>query len=115
MLVLDVPFYTVVTYLPMYEDTSMFASIMRVFFYVTWLYMMLPMMSADCFPITHLVTLTHKFITLCHHFERMREQFDHDVLVIRRREAVEKLKRGFLDGVRMHQKLLRFLLNFFTA
>nr|QZH55126.1 odorant receptor 30 [Achelura yunnanensis] len=100
------PFYTVVTYLPHYDDNSSVASFCRVFFYVTWLYMMLPMMSADCMPITHLIIMTNKFITLCHHFERIRAQHDTDVLTIGNKEALEKLKANCLEGIRMHQKLL---------
>ncbi|CAH0588027.1 unnamed protein product [Chrysodeixis includens] len=100
------PFYTVVTYLPLYDDNSVVALIFRIFFYITWLYMMLPMMSADCMPITHLITLTYKFITLCHHFERIRTEFDSDVLSKNKRMAIDKLKAGCLQGIRMHQKLL---------
>ncbi|KAM3965506.1 LOW QUALITY PROTEIN: olfactory receptor 8 [Aphomia sociella] len=100
------PFYTVVTYLPYYEDDSSIASFFRVFFYATWLYMMLPMMSADCLPIIHLITMAYKFITLCHHYERIREEFDRDILTMDNRRAVEKLKAGFLDGILIHQKLL---------
>ncbi|XP_013183620.1 putative odorant receptor 85d [Amyelois transitella] len=101
-----VPFYTVVTYLPYYDDDSTIASFFRVFFYVTWLYMMLPMMSADCLPIAHLVMLAFKFMTLCHHYDRIREEFDHDVLTLNKKRAVEKLKAGFLEGILMHQQLL---------
>ncbi|KAL0821070.1 hypothetical protein ABMA28_005702 [Loxostege sticticalis] len=99
------PFYTVVTYLPFYDDTSMTASLFRVFFYITWLYMMLPMMSADCMPITHLIIMTHKFITLCHHFEKIREDFDENVAV-NKKHALETLKKGCLEGIFMHQKLI---------
>ncbi|XP_022824923.1 uncharacterized protein LOC111355341 [Spodoptera litura] len=100
------PFYTVVTYLPVYDDNSAVALFFRIFFYITWLYMMLPMMSADCMPITHLITMTYKFITLCHHFERIRSEFDSNIKVMNKREAIDKLKAGCLEGIRMHQKLL---------
>nr|XP_021187731.2 uncharacterized protein LOC110374378 [Helicoverpa armigera] len=100
------PFYTVVTYLPFYDDNSVVALIFRIFFYITWLYMMLPMMSADCMPITHLITMTYKFITLCHHFERIRTEFDEDTKIMNKREAIDKLRAGCLEGIRMHQKLL---------
>ncbi|KAI5651397.1 7tm odorant receptor domain-containing protein [Phthorimaea operculella] len=100
------PFYTVVTYLPTYDDESVYASGFRIFFYVTWLYMMLPMMSTDCLPITHLITITHKFKTLCQHYENIREQFDEDIKVGPKARAVKKLKTGCLEGILMHQKLL---------
>lgn len=64
------------------------------------------MMSADCMPITHLITMTYKFVTLCHHFERIRAQFEKDVLVMTKAKAVKKLKAGCLEGILMHQKLL---------
>ncbi|XP_063829790.1 odorant receptor 2a-like [Ostrinia nubilalis] len=99
------PFYTVVTYLPLYEDNSTTASFFRIFFYVTWLYMMLPMMSADCMPITHLIVMTHKFITLCRHFERIREDFDKNI-VTNKKQALAILKQGCLQGIAMHQKLM---------
>ncbi|XP_049872168.1 uncharacterized protein LOC126371019 [Pectinophora gossypiella] len=100
------PFYTVVTYLPKYADESVTAAGFRIFFYITWLYMMLPMMSADCLPITHLITMTHKFITLCQHYERIRQQFDEDINIIPKAQAIEKLKAGCLEGIQMHQKLM---------
>ncbi|XP_075979648.1 uncharacterized protein LOC142978917 [Anticarsia gemmatalis] len=100
------PFYTVVTYLPFYDDNSVVALIFRIFFYITWLYMMLPMMSADCMPITHLITMTYKFITLCHHYESIRKEFEQDLLTMNKTEATEKLKARCLEGIRMHQKLL---------
>ncbi|XP_034833170.1 odorant receptor 4-like [Maniola hyperantus] len=100
------PFYTVVTYFPHYQDDSIIASILRVFFYMTWLYMMLPMISADCMPIIHLITIAYKFITLCQHFERIRQDFDKNVFVMRNEEATKLLKAGYLKGIRMHQKLM---------
>lgn len=66
---------------------------------------MLPMMSADCMPITHLITMTHKFVTLCRHFERIREEFDEAVLEDKKR-ALEMLKISFKEGIFMHQKLI---------
>ncbi|KAJ0175160.1 hypothetical protein K1T71_009301 [Dendrolimus kikuchii] len=100
------PFYTVVTYLPPYESKSIISSIFRVIFYIIWLYMMLPMMSADCMPITHLITMAYKFITLCHHFERIRDEFDQDILRMSKKCAAEKLRLGCVEGIKMHQKLL---------
>ncbi|CAH0399497.1 unnamed protein product [Chilo suppressalis] len=101
-----VPFYTVVTYLPYYNDDSTIASCVRIFFYITWLYMMLPMMSADCMPITHLITMTHKFMTLCQHFNRIRKEFEKDALIMDKQRALEKLKEGVLQGIQIHQKLM---------
>ncbi|XP_063540047.1 uncharacterized protein LOC134749071 [Cydia strobilella] len=101
-----VPFYTVVTYWPAYEDSTMIAAIFRVLFYITWLYMMLPMMSVDCMPITHLICISYKFVTLRRHFERIREEFDGDLVTMRKDEAEEKLWIGCLEGIKMHQKLL---------
>ncbi|GBP60211.1 hypothetical protein EVAR_81357_1 [Eumeta japonica] len=90
----------------MYEDDSMIAKIFRVFFYITWLYMMLPMMSADCFPITHLIALNYKFVTLRHHFEEIRRVFDVDFLSDKEL-ALRKLKAGCIEGILIHQKLLK--------
>ncbi|CAH2232303.1 jg21685 [Pararge aegeria aegeria] len=109
------PFYTVVTYLPHYQDDSVTASIFRVFFYMTWLYMMLPMISADCMPIIHLITIAYKFITLCQHYERIRRKFDENVLNMRNEAAAMVLKAGCLDGIRMHQKLMLKYLNYQKA
>ncbi|VVC95244.1 unnamed protein product [Leptidea sinapis] len=75
------PFYTVVTYLPQYDDTSTTADIVRSFFYFTWLYMMLPMMSTDCMPIIHLILLAHKFKTLCLYFEGLRTNLDKQIIL----------------------------------
>ncbi|XP_048484714.1 uncharacterized protein LOC105381756 [Plutella xylostella] len=100
------PFYTVVTYYPKYEDTSTTADVFRVLFYIIWVVMMMPMIFADCFPITHVIILSFKFITLRRHFERVREVFDEDLLM-KRSDAVERMGDGFLQGILMHQKLIR--------
>ncbi|XP_063367808.1 uncharacterized protein LOC134656236 [Cydia amplana] len=100
------PFYTVVTYWPAYEDPTVIAAIFRVFFYVTWLYMMLPMMSVDCIPIAHLICIAYKFVTLRRHFERIREEFDGDLVTMRKEDAEEKLWIGCLEGIKMHQRLM---------
>lgn len=84
----------------------MIAGIFRVFFYLTWLYMMLPMMSADCMPITFLICIAFKFITLRRHFEKIRENFDKDMLTIDKKDAVRNLRSGCLEGILMHQKLM---------
>ncbi|XP_047996256.1 uncharacterized protein LOC125234112 [Leguminivora glycinivorella] len=99
------PFYTVVTYWPAYEDLTTIAAIARIFFYITWLYMMLPMMSADCAPIAHLICIAYKFQTLRRHFEKIREEFDGD-LVMGREGAEERLWSGCLEGIKIHQKLM---------
>lgn len=62
-------------------------------------------MSADCMPITHLITMTHKFITLCRHFEKIREDVDKGI-VIDKKKALKKLKKGCMEGIIMHQKLI---------
>ncbi|XP_047506493.1 uncharacterized protein LOC125050599 [Pieris napi] len=100
-----VPFYTVVTVYPSFNDISMLATLMRAFFYITWLYMMLPMMAADCMPIIHLITMAYKFMTLCHRFEAISEAFKREVK-ISKTHAISVLKIKFLEGIVIHQKLL---------
>ncbi|VVC95242.1 unnamed protein product [Leptidea sinapis] len=100
------PFYTVVTYLPQYDDTSTTADIVRSFFYFTWLYMMLPMMSTDCMPIIHLILLAHKFKTLCLYFEGLRTNLDKQIILVGRNNAEDMLRRSFIEGIIMHQKLI---------
>ncbi|XP_022131187.2 odorant receptor 4-like [Pieris rapae] len=100
-----VPFYTVVTVYPSFNDISMLATLVRVFFYITWLYMMLPMMAADCMPIIHLITMAYKFKTLCHRFEAISEAFKREVK-ISKTHAISMLKVKFLEGIVIHQKLL---------
>nr|WCC57412.1 odorant receptor 12 [Papilio glaucus] len=100
------PFYTVVTYFPSYDNTSSLASVLRVFFYMTWLYMMLPMMSADCLPIVHLILMAYKFITLCNHFKKISKDFSRNTRNMRKESAILKLKFGCTQGILMHQKLI---------
>lgn len=102
------PFYTVVTVLPHYESCSTFASFFRIFFYITWLFMMLPMMSADCMPITHLIIMANKNVTLCRYFKKIRSEFDEDVFKMSKKESVNKLKAGCLEGIKIHQKLILY-------
>nr|WCC57529.1 odorant receptor 12 [Papilio memnon] len=100
------PFYTVVTYYPGYDSTTYVASVLRVFFYMTWLYMMLPMMAADCLPIVHLIVMAYKFITLCNHFKKISKEFSRDKTNMRKESAILKLKFGCMQGILMHQKLI---------
>ncbi|XP_046966883.1 uncharacterized protein LOC124534886 [Vanessa cardui] len=110
VLVEGTPFYTVVTYLPTYYDETLAASVFRVFFYVTWLYMMLPMIAADCMPIIHVIIMAYKFITLCHHYEKIRIAFERNLLVMPNEAATRILKEGCIAGIKMHQKL-KFLVE----
>ncbi|XP_013169651.1 PREDICTED: uncharacterized protein LOC106119282 [Papilio xuthus] len=100
------PFYTVVTYYPSYNSTTDVASALRVFFYMTWLYMMLPMMAADCLPIVHLIIMAYKFITLCNHFKNISKDFTRNKTNMRKESAVLKLKFGCMQGILMHRKLI---------
>ncbi|CAH2087092.1 unnamed protein product [Euphydryas editha] len=102
----DTPFYTVVTYFPGYYDDSILANIFRVFFYITWLYMMLPMISVDCMPIIHLILMTYKFITLCHYYESLRATFEKNLTVMSNEDAAKILKAGCIEGIKIHQKLM---------
>ncbi|XP_013140405.1 PREDICTED: uncharacterized protein LOC106104810 [Papilio polytes] len=99
------PFYTVVTYYPGYDSTTYVASVLRVFFYMTWLYMMLPMMAADCLPIVHLIIMAYKFITLCNHFKKISKEFRRNKTNTRKESAILKLKLGCMQGILMHRKL----------
>nr|WCC57469.1 odorant receptor 12 [Papilio machaon] len=100
------PFYTVVTYYPSYNSTTHVASALRIFFYMTWLYMMLPMMAADCLPIVHLIIMAFKFITLCNHFKKISKDFSRNKTNMRKESAVLKLKFGCMQGILMHRKLI---------
>lgn len=104
--ILDRPFYTVVTYLPRYEDNSNAAKIFRILFYLLWMGMMPAMLSIDCLPIVHLIAIAYKFKTLCRHYKRIREEFDKDLLTMPKERAIVKWRAGYLDGIKMHQKLM---------
>ncbi|OWR52357.1 olfactory receptor 8 [Danaus plexippus plexippus] len=106
VLVEGTPFYTVVTYIPDYYDESIIANALRIFFYMTWLYMMLPMMATDCMPIVHLITMAHKFKTLRHYFEDIRVEFDENLTIMGTEPAANLLTARFLNGVTMHHKLM---------
>ncbi|XP_045538877.1 uncharacterized protein LOC106712496 [Papilio machaon] len=103
------PFYTVVTYYPSYNSTTHVASALRIFFYMTWLYMMLPMMAADCLPIVHLIIMAFKFITLCNHFKKISKDFSRNKTNMRKESAVLKLKFGCMQGILMHRKLISII------
>nr|AQQ73492.1 olfactory receptor 8 [Heliconius melpomene rosina] len=100
------PFYTVVTYFPSYYDNSFMASTFRVFFYMTWLYMMLPMIAADCMPIVHLIIMAYKFVTLCNYYDRIRRNFYNNLKIMNNQSAARILKLQCLRGILLHQKLM---------
>ncbi|XP_050667296.1 uncharacterized protein LOC126967026 [Leptidea sinapis] len=68
--------------------------------------MMLPMMSTDCMPIIHLILLAHKFKTLCLYFEGLRTNLDKQIILVGRNNAEDMLRRSFIEGIIMHQKLI---------
>lgn len=73
---------------------------------MTWLYMMLPMIAADCMPITHLIIMAYKFVSLCNYYDRIREDFSKNLLIMNNQTAAKILKSDCLNGIKMHQKLM---------
>ncbi|XP_045450482.1 uncharacterized protein LOC123659278 [Melitaea cinxia] len=102
----ETPFYTVVTYFPGYYDESVIASVFRVFFYMTWLYMMLPMISVDCMPIIHLIIMAYKFVTLCRYYQRIRKRFEWNLTIMSNEDAAKILMVECIEGIKIHQKLM---------
>ncbi|XP_053611526.1 uncharacterized protein LOC128675845 [Plodia interpunctella] len=101
-------FVTIVTYYPSFEDNSMVATLFRVFTTAVLFMMMMTMIvSVDSFTMAYLIMLKYKFKTLRHYFERLRLDFDKINKSGDQRLAAEKLTDGLVEGIVMHQKLLK--------
>lgn len=99
---------TVVTYYPKFEDDSMGATFARVLATVILYFLMITMiMSVDSFTMIYLIMYKYKFITLKQYFENLREEVS---ALNARREydmATEKMAAGLVEGIQMHNTLLR--------
>ncbi|XP_022834383.1 uncharacterized protein LOC111362088 [Spodoptera litura] len=101
-------FVTVVTFYPKFEDDSMGATSARVLATVILFILMITMiMSVDSFTMIYLIMYKYKFITLKQYFENLREEIN---ALNARREydmAAEKMAAGLVEGIQMHNTLLR--------
>ncbi|XP_013183707.1 uncharacterized protein LOC106129648 [Amyelois transitella] len=101
-------FVTVVTFYPGFEDDSTSATMFRVFTTVVLFLMLMTMfLTVDSFTMAYLIMLKYKFITLRHYFERLRLEFDEINKSGNTRLAAEKLANGLVEGIVMHQELLK--------
>nr|AQQ73501.1 olfactory receptor 21 [Heliconius melpomene rosina] len=99
-------FVTAVTYYPSYDDNSLLATITRIFMTMALFMMMLTMIvSVDCFAVVILIMYKYKFITLKNYFQNLRLEFE--AFDIQENCSGEKLLKGLIDGIIMHEKLLR--------
>ncbi|KAF9422452.1 hypothetical protein HW555_001850 [Spodoptera exigua] len=101
-------FVTVVTYYPKFEDDSILATSGRVLTTVILYILMITMiLSVDSFTMIYLIMYKYKFITLKQYFENLRKEVS---MLNARKEydmATEKMASGLIEGIQMHNKLLR--------
>ncbi|KAL4710958.1 hypothetical protein ACJJTC_017923 [Scirpophaga incertulas] len=68
-------YVTVVTYYPSYEDNSLFANIIRIFFTFVFVHFLICMVfGLDGFTVTHFIMYKYKFITLRRYFNSLRDE-----------------------------------------
>ena len=97
-----------VTYYPKFEDDSILATSVRVLTTVVLYIMMISMiLSVDTFTMVYLIMYKYKFMTLKQYFENLKTEFfalndrgEHDM-------ATEKLADGLVEGIKMHNTLIR--------
>ncbi|XP_072938092.1 uncharacterized protein [Epargyreus clarus] len=101
-------FATVITYYPAFEDNSILANAFR-FFTTAVLFVMLMTMilTVDAFTMVNLIMYKYKFITLRHYFETLGREFDENNVQGNSKQAVERLTNGFVEGITMHNELIR--------
>lgn len=105
------PLILVACYWPKYEDTSLPATIARFSLIIILHYIILILSFMDCFVFTHLIILRYKFRTLRRYFMNLAIEYennDKDIEEIK----VDKMRNGFIDGIKMHQNLLRYAIFF---
>ncbi|KOB66659.1 Odorant receptor 22 [Operophtera brumata] len=104
----DSHFVTIVTYYPAYEDDSVIATVFRVFTTGILFVMMLSMiLTVDSFTMVYLIMYKYKFITLRIYFENLRADIDNLNKLGKKILAVEKLTKGLVEGIVMHNEVLR--------
>ena len=67
--------------------------------------MLTMIVSVDSFAVVILIMYKYKFITLKNYFENLRLEFE--AFNIQENCSGEKLLKGLIDGIIMHEKLLR--------
>ncbi|XP_028159326.1 odorant receptor 7a-like isoform X2 [Ostrinia furnacalis] len=108
-------FVTVVTYYPSYEDDSFWANGFRIFNTIVLLMLMMTMIvSVDSLTITYLIMFKYKFITLRHYFKTCSQDF-FKLNDVDPRLAADKLTDGIVEGIVMHNELLRMVKDFDQA
>lgn len=69
--------------------------------------MMVPMITVDSVAVTLMITLKYKFITLRNYFERLPEDFSEVKKTLSKVEAADYLRERIVEGIVMHQELLK--------
>ncbi|KAM3965508.1 LOW QUALITY PROTEIN: uncharacterized protein ACR2FA_000355 [Aphomia sociella] len=101
-------FVTIVTCYPTYEDNSLIATVVRIITTIILCLMMMTMIiSVDSYTLANLIMYKYKLITLRHYFENLREEFDKTSKSGNLELAAEKLTNGFVEGIVMHNQLLK--------
>ncbi|XP_059051862.1 uncharacterized protein LOC131846544 [Achroia grisella] len=109
-------FSTVTTYYPSYYDTSLTANVFGFFLTLVVIMMMLTMViSVDSYTMTNLIMLKYKFITLRGYFEKLWDKFDKTSNSGNLYKAAENLTNGFLEGIIMHNQLLKLVQDVHAA
>lgn len=104
----DSHFVTIVTYYPPYEDDSLLATVFRIFTTGILFFMMISMiLTVDSFTMVYLIMYKYKFITLRIYFEDLRAEIDSLNKLGKKTLAVEKLTKGLIEGIVMHNEVLR--------
>ncbi|CAF4827212.1 unnamed protein product [Pieris macdunnoughi] len=100
-------FVTIITYYPSYNNDSGLATFIRICNTVILYIMLLSMIIVDGFAISNLIILKHKFVTLRHYFEDLREDVEKICEMGNYKIAGERLTNGVIEGIVMHKELLR--------
>ncbi|KAL4704471.1 hypothetical protein ACJJTC_019570 [Scirpophaga incertulas] len=100
---------TVITYYPSFDDNSLFANIIRIFFTLVLIHFVICMSGLDALTVTHLIMYKYKFITLRKYFNSLKNE----VIEIKEsgnpKLAAIKLSKGLVEGIVMHKEMLRLI------
>lgn len=97
------------TYYPKYSDVSTLSLIVRIGNSLILCFLINLFLTVDSLVIIHLILMGFKFVTLRNYFLQFRKDLNKNALNNTPEIIAKRLRQGCLEGIQMHQKLLRLV------
>lgn len=101
------PFVSVVTYYPRFEDNSYLALTIRLFIFFLHYYYLFNMIGCDSLAIAYLILISMKFVTLRKYFDNLSNAYESKSKNMSKDELRKWFKLKCIEGLKMHGELIR--------